>query len=84
VYDTRVLIAADRGERRIWAEHRVRREAGNIVLVPFWGSPRTTDVVDAAVVALALERGADEQTGDTADIRRLIGSARAKLAIRTV
>jgi hypothetical protein len=38
--------------------------------------------VDAAVVVLALERGAEIQTGDAADIRRLTGAARAKLVIR--
>jgi len=34
VYDTGVLIAADRSLRRTWAEHRVRLEAGVIPLVP--------------------------------------------------
>ena len=34
VYDTGVLIAADRSERRTWVEHRVRLEAGVIPLVP--------------------------------------------------
>jgi len=34
VYDAGVLIAADRSERRVWAEHRVRLEAGLIPLVP--------------------------------------------------
>jgi hypothetical protein len=34
VYDAGVLVAADRGERRIWAEHRVRLEAGQVPLVP--------------------------------------------------
>jgi predicted nucleic acid-binding protein len=34
VYDAGVLIAADRGERRVWAEHRVRLEAGVVPLVP--------------------------------------------------
>ncbi|HEX2878843.1 MAG TPA: PIN domain-containing protein [Polyangiaceae bacterium] len=34
VYDTGVLIAADRGERRVWAEHRLRLEAGYVPLVP--------------------------------------------------
>lgn len=45
---------------------------------------RTGDVVDAAVVVLAVERGADIQTGDVADIRRLIAAARAELLIRDV
>jgi hypothetical protein len=34
VYDTGVLIAADRGERRVWAEHKVRLQAGLVPLVP--------------------------------------------------
>ena len=34
VYDTGVLIATDRCQRRTWAEHRVRLEAGVIPLVP--------------------------------------------------
>jgi len=34
VYDSGVLIAADRNERRTWAEHRVRLEAGIVPLVP--------------------------------------------------
>lgn len=34
VYDTGVLIAADRGDRAAWAEHRVRLAAGVIPFVP--------------------------------------------------
>lgn len=34
VYDTAVLVAADRNERRAWAEHRVRLEAGIVPRVP--------------------------------------------------
>jgi predicted nucleic acid-binding protein len=34
VYDTGVLIKADRNERHIWAEHRIRLEAGVAPLVP--------------------------------------------------
>jgi len=34
IYDTGVLIAADRSKRRVWAEHRVRLEAGLVPLVP--------------------------------------------------
>ncbi len=33
VYDAGVLIAADRNDRRVWAEHRVRLEAGLAPLV---------------------------------------------------
>src|SRR6185436_5879618 len=34
VYDTGVLIAADRNERRVWVEHRFRLEAGLVPMVP--------------------------------------------------
>lgn len=34
VYDAAVLVAADRNERRAWAEHKVRLELGIIPLVP--------------------------------------------------
>ena len=34
VYDAAVLVAADRNERRAWAEHKARLELGIIPLVP--------------------------------------------------
>jgi len=34
VYDAGVLIAADRNDRAVWAQHRVRLEAGSVPLVP--------------------------------------------------
>jgi hypothetical protein len=34
VYDTGILIAADRSDRSAWAEHRVRLCAG--ILPPSW------------------------------------------------
>ena len=34
VYDAAVLVAADRNERRAWAEHKARLEFGVIPLVP--------------------------------------------------
>ena len=34
VYDTGVLIAADRSERQTWADHRIRLEAGIVPLNP--------------------------------------------------
>lgn len=34
MYDAAVLVAADRNERRSWAEHRVRLELGVVPLVP--------------------------------------------------
>jgi predicted nucleic acid-binding protein len=34
VYDAAVLVAADRNERRAWAEHKTRLEFGAVSLVP--------------------------------------------------
>jgi predicted nucleic acid-binding protein len=34
VYDAAVLVAADRDERSVWADHRVRLEAGIVPAVP--------------------------------------------------
>jgi hypothetical protein len=34
VYDAAVLVAADRNTRTVWAEHRVRLEAGIVPVVP--------------------------------------------------
>ena len=34
VYDAAVLVAADRNERRAWAEHRARLEFGVVPFVP--------------------------------------------------
>ena len=34
VYDAAVLIAADRNERSVWADHKVRLESGVLPLVP--------------------------------------------------
>ena len=34
VYDAAVLIAADRSDRIVWADHRARLEAGTVPLVP--------------------------------------------------
>ena len=45
------------------------------------GKSRTRDVVDATVVALAIQRGADIQSDDAEDIRRLLASARVRLAV---
>jgi hypothetical protein len=34
VYDAGALVAAERNDRRLWAEHRVRLEAGVVPIVP--------------------------------------------------
>lgn len=119
VYDTGVLVAAERNERLVWAKHRVRLEAGLVPLVPapvvaqasrspnqgqmrrflrgcevvafgeldahragaLLGKSRTKDVVDAAVVSLAISRDADIVTSDIDDLAKLLASARSKHAI---
>ena len=119
VYDAGVLIAGDRSERRTWAEHRLRLEAGVVPLVPapvvaqasrspkqvqmrrflrgcevvpfdeaaahtagsLLGKTRTKDVVDASVAVLSIRYGADVVSDDSADIRRLLSVARAKVSI---
>lgn len=119
VYDSGVLIAADRSQREIWAEHRVRLEAGLVPLVPatvvaqasrspkqvqlqrllrgceivpfqgtaahavgaLLGKARTSDVVDASVVELAMRKQADIITGDRQDLQHLLSVARARVEI---
>jgi predicted nucleic acid-binding protein len=117
VYDTGALVAADRNERAVWADHRVRLEAGIVPLVPapvlgqvsrssrqaqlrrflrgcdvvafdeldaheagrLLGRSQTSDVVDAAVVVLAIAHGAEIVSDDREDIARLLVVARSSL-----
>jgi hypothetical protein len=110
VYDAAVLIAADKNDRRQWAEHKARLEMGAVPFVPapvvaqVSRSPQqaqlrrllagcvvaplgereaheagrllavtgTADVVDAAVVTVALRNKAVILTGDADDIGRLV------------
>jgi predicted nucleic acid-binding protein len=119
LYDAAVLVAADRNERRAWAEHKARLEFGIVPLVPapvvaqvsrspqqaqlrrflagcavlplgeseaheagqLLGKTRTTDVVDAVVVTMALRRKAIILTGDPADIRRLVEASGRAVAV---
>ena len=119
VYDAGALVAADRNERTMWADHRVRLEAGIIPLAPapvvaqvsrsgrqaqlrrflrgcdvmVFGEPdahavgrllgraQTSDIVDAAVVVLAVARAAEIVTDDREDISRLLAAARSSLPI---
>ncbi len=119
VYDAGVLVAADRNERRAWAEHKVRLQLGFIPLVPapvvaqvsrspqqaqlrrfltgcvvvplgeteaheagrLLGMTQTTDVVDAVVVTIALQRKATILTSDPDDIERLVGASARKLPV---
>jgi hypothetical protein len=119
VYDAGALVAADRNERTMWADHRVRLEAGIIPLAPapvvaqvsrsgrqaqlrrflrgcdviafdeadahaagrLLGRSQTTDVVDAAVVVLAIAQAAEIVTDDRDDIASLLVAARSSLPV---
>jgi predicted nucleic acid-binding protein len=119
VYDAGPLIAAERNDRRFWAEHRARLELGILPGVPapivaqvsrsakqaqlrrllrgcevvpldeggahragaLLGKSGTTDIADAAVVSLAVERRADIVTSDRADIERLVSVTRTRLSL---
>lgn len=117
VYDAGALIAAEHNDRRLWAKHRARLEAGLVPLVsstvvaqvsrserqvqlrrllagctiiPFreddahaagvlLARANTSDVVDAAVVTLALAHHAEViVTSDPSDLRALLDVARTK------
>ena len=122
VYDAAVLVAADRNNRSVWAEHRVRLEASLAPMIPtpvvaqvsrapsqanlrrllrgcevvafdetdahtvgrLLAASGTSDVIDAALVVLAARRGADVQTGDGDDIRRLVSASGAPVDVHEV
>ena len=65
VYDAAVLVAADRSERRVWAEHKARLELGAVPLVPapvvaqvsrsgmsHWDGPAVAERLNASVHAV--------------------------------
>jgi hypothetical protein len=119
VYDAGPLIAAERNDRRFWAEHRIRLELGIVPCVPspvlaqvsrspkqvqlrrllrgcevvaleeagahevgtLLGKARTTDISDAAVVAVATARAADIVTSDRSDIERLVSAAGKRIRV---
>lgn len=72
VYDTGVLIAADRNDRTAWAEPRV----GTLL-----GKAKSSDVVDACVVELAARTGQEIVTSDAADIRRLVAACGKRIVV---
>lgn len=122
VYDAAILVAADRNERRAWAEHKARLELGVVPLVPapvvaqvsrspqqaqlrrflagcvvvplgeseaheagrLLGLTRTTDVVDAVVVTVALRQKATILTSDPDDIKRLVRASGSEGAVVAV
>lgn len=119
VYDAAVLIAADRNDRRAWAEHRFLLQEGVVPLVPaavlaqvsrsarqaqlrrflrgcivvpldeatahaagrLLGAARTTDVIDACVVVIAMRWRARIVTGDPDDIDALLAAAGSRLTV---
>ncbi|MBL8238440.1 MAG: hypothetical protein JNM66_13535 [Bryobacterales bacterium] len=119
IYDAGVLVAADRGDRRVWLEHTARLMERCVPLVPapvlaqvsltarqaqlrrflagchieplgerdahlagsLLGKSRTTDVVDASVVAIAIRSQAVIITGDVADMERLAAAAGARVGV---
>lgn len=119
VYDAGVLVAADRGDRRVWLRHRARLMEKTVPLVPapvvaqvsrsprqallrrflagchiapmgeqeaheagrLLGQSRTSDVVDASVVAVAIRHRAVIVTGDVADMSRLAAAAGGRVGV---
>jgi predicted nucleic acid-binding protein len=119
VYDAGVFIAAEKNDRSVWAEHRIRLSAGVIpcspatVVAQVSRSPRqtqlrrflrgcevvtfdesrahrsgallervkTSDVVDASVVELAIARDAEILTSDPDDIGRLVAASGKEVAV---
>jgi hypothetical protein len=122
LYDAGVLVAADKNDRRMWAEHKARLEFGVLPSVPspvlahvnrsppqvqlrrfltgcsivpvgdseaheaghLLGKTRTTDVVDAFVVTVALRQNAIILTSDPDVLRRLIKASGREVTIVTV
>jgi predicted nucleic acid-binding protein len=77
VYDAGVLVAADRNVRTVWADHRVRLEAGIVPVVP---APVIAQVSRSAAQAQLrrLLRGCEVEalTGEAADaVGYLLGRA---------
>jgi sugar/nucleoside kinase (ribokinase family) len=122
VYDSGALVAADKNDRRLWAEHKVRLELGVVPLVPapvlaqVSRSPRqvqlrrllagcdvvtfgeqeahrvgallarskTRDVIDAAVVVLAMDKEAVIVTSDPKDMAHLAAALKGAVTILTL
>ena len=123
VYDAGVLVAADRNERRTWAEHKARLEFGSIPVVPspvvaqvsrssqqaqlrrflagcmvapfaecdahevgrLLAATRTADVVNAAVVRVALrEKAGVILTSDRSDMERLVMASGREIRVVAV
>jgi predicted nucleic acid-binding protein len=119
VYDAGVLVAAERGDRRVWLAHTARLMERSVPLVPapvvaqvsrsprqaqlrrflagchvaplgeddahaagrLLAASKTTDVVDASVVAIAIRYQAVIITGDVEDMERLAAAASAAVGV---
>jgi hypothetical protein len=64
-----------------WLRGRSLDESGAHQAGSLLGKSRTTDLADAAVVALAIARSADIVTSDRKDIERLLSVARSRLRV---
>ena len=87
VYDAAVLVAADRDTRGVWAEHRVRLEAGIVPVVPAPVVVRDWTSSPTQVQLRRLLRGCDvvsltEQTG--ALRRAMLGRAGSRDVVDAV
>ena len=82
VYDAGPLIAAERNDRRFWAEHRVRLELGIVPCVP---SPVVAQVSRSRtqVQLRRLLRGCEVVSLDETrtDIEHLVSTTRVKLRL---
>ncbi len=79
VYDAGALVAADRSDREIWADHRARLELG---VVPVTTAPVVAQVSRSARQAQLRRflRGCEVvpfDDGDAHDVGALVGKARA-------
>jgi predicted nucleic acid-binding protein len=77
VYDSGVLVAADRSDRRVWAEHRVRLESG---VVPITTAPVVAQASRSSRQAQLFRflRGCEVvpfAVGDSHEVGRLVGGA---------
>ena len=86
VYDAAVLVAADRNERRAWAEHKARLELGVIPLVPapvvaqVSRSPQQAQLRRFLTGCVVVPLG----EGDAHDAGRLLGITRTKDVVDAV
>jgi predicted nucleic acid-binding protein len=82
IYDTGVLIAADRNDRNVWADHRARLEAG---LVPVTTAPVVAQVSRSSRQAQLRRflRGCDVVSFTSRDAHQ-VGAVLAKAATSDV